>query len=96
MERYDNDSLSLQFRVISSLWSRCWRVLRQLCIDMFNMIKRTTYPYFLADFYDTSQFEMINFANINIEHYNSDLVISLFGNMQIMFQYMEYEVTYIN
>ena len=34
MERNDNDSLSLRFRVISSFWSRCWRVLRQLCIDM--------------------------------------------------------------
>ena len=36
-----------------------------------------------------------NFANVNIEHYNSDPVISLFGNMQIMFQYMEYDVTCI-
>ena len=56
---------------------------------VFNM-KRATYryiyPYLLADFYDTSQFEMINFGNVNIEHYNSDPVISLFGNMQIMFQ----------
>ena len=39
---------------------------------------------------------MINFANVNIDHYNSDLVISLFGNMQIMFQYMKYDVTCIN
>ena len=61
---------------------------------VFNM-KRTTCPYLLADFYDASQFEMINFANVNIEH-NSDPVISLFGNMQIMFQYMEYDVTCIN
>ena len=38
---------------------------------VFN-IKRTTYPYLLADFFDASQFEMINFANVNIEHYNSD------------------------
>ena len=30
-------------------------------------MKRTTYPYILADFYDASQFE--NFANVNIEHY---------------------------
>ena len=63
--------------------------------SVFNM-KRTTYPYLLTDFYDASQFEMINFANVNIEHYNSDPVISLFGNMQIMFQYMEYDVTCIN
>ena len=62
---------------------------------VFNM-KRTTYPYLLADFYDAPQFEMINFANVNIEHYNSDPVISLFGNMQIKFQYMEYDVIYIN
>ena len=100
MERYDNDSLSLRFRVISSFWSRCWRVLRQLCMNMgllhislcINM-KRTTYPYLLADFYDASQFEMIYFANVNI---NSDPVIFLFGNMQIMFQYMKYYVTCIN
>ena len=59
-------------------------------------MKRTIYPYLLADFYDASQFEMINFANVNIEHYNSDPVISLVGNMQIMFQYMEYDVTCIN
>ena len=52
---------------------------------VFNM-KRTTYPYRLANFYDASQFEMINCANVNIEHYNSDPVICLFGNMQIMFQ----------
>ena len=51
-------------------------------------MKRTTYPYLLADLYDAPQFEMINFANVNIEYYNSDPVISLFGNMQIMFQYM--------
>ena len=62
---------------------------------VFNM-KRTTYPYLLADFYHAPQFEMINFANVNIEHYNSDPVISLFWNMQIMFQYMEYDVTCIN
>ena len=62
---------------------------------VFNM-KRTTYSYLLADFYDASQFEMINFANENIEHYNSDPVISLFGNMQIMFQYMKYDITCIN
>ena len=62
---------------------------------VFN-VKRITYPYLLADFYDAPQFEMINFANVNIEHYNSDPVISLFGNMQIMFQYMEYYVTCIN
>ena len=30
---------------------------------------------------------MKNFANENIEHYNSDPLISLFGNMQIMLQY---------
>ena len=41
-------------------------------------MKRTIYPYLLADFYDAPQFEMINFANVNIEHYNSDPVISLF------------------
>ena len=29
-------------------------------------MKRTTYPYLLADFYDASQFEMINFANVNM------------------------------
>ena len=51
-------------------------------------MKRTVYPYLLAYFYDASQFEMINFVNVNIEHYNADPVISLFGNMQIMFQYM--------
>ena len=62
---------------------------------VFNM-KRTTYPYLLAEFYDASQFEMINFANVNIAHYNSDPVISLFGNMQSMFQYIEYAVTCIN
>ena len=62
---------------------------------VFNM-KRTTYPYFLTDFYDASQFEMINFNNVNKEHYNSDPVISLFGNMQIIFQYMKYDVIYIN
>ena len=56
---------------------------------VFNM-KRTSYPYLLADFFDAPQFEMINFANVNIEHYNSDPVISLFGNMQIMFQYIEF------
>ena len=72
-------------------------------------MKQTTYLYLLADFYDapkfetesykfiySSMFEMINFANVNIEHYNSDPLISLFGNMQIMFQYMEYDVTCIN
>ena len=59
-------------------------------------MKWTTYPYPLVDFYDAPQFEMINFANVYIEHYNSDPVISLFGNMQIMFQYMEYDVTCIN
>ena len=58
-------------------------------------MKRTTYPYLLADFYYAPQFEMINFANVNIEHYNSDPVISLFGNMQIMIQCMEYGVTCI-
>ena len=57
---------------------------------------RTTYPDLLADFYDAPQFEIINFANVYIEHYNSHPVISLFGNMQIMFQYMEYDVTCIN
>ena len=62
---------------------------------VFNT-KRTTYPYILADFYDAPQFEMINFANVNIELYNSDPVISLFGNTQIMFQYMQYDVTCIN
>ena len=59
-------------------------------------MKRTAYPYLIADFYDESQFEMINFANVNIEHYNSDPVISLLTNKQIMFQYMKYEVTCIN
>ena len=63
--------------------------------SVFNM-KRTTYSYLLADFYDAPQFEMINFAYVNIEHYKSDPVIFLFGNMQIMFQYMEYDVTCIN
>ena len=62
---------------------------------VFNMTQ-TTYTHLLADFYDASQFEMINFANVNIKHYNSDSLISLFGNMQIMFQYMEYDVTWIN
>ena len=56
-------------------------------------MKRTTHPYLLADFYDAFQFEMINFANVNIEHYSSDPVISLFENKQIMFQYMKYDVT---
>ena len=45
--------------------------------------KRRIYPYLLVDFYDTSHFEMINFANVKIEHFNSDPLISLFGNMQI-------------
>ena len=58
-------------------------------------MKRTTYPYLSADLYDAFQFEMINFANVNIECYNSDPVISLFGNMQIMFQYIKYDVTCI-
>ena len=49
---------------------------------VFNMSRRT-FPQLLVDFYDASQFEMINFANVKIEHFNSDLVISLFGNMQI-------------
>ena len=40
---------------------------------VFNM-KRITYLYLLADFYDASQFEMINFANVKIEHYNYDPV----------------------
>ena len=71
------------------------RVTHDTCPCVFNM-KRPTYPYLLADFYDASQFEMINFANVNIEHYNSDPVISLFGNMQIMFQYTEYDATCIN
>ena len=62
---------------------------------VFSM-KRTTYPYLFADFYDAPQFKMINFANVNKEHYNSDPVISLFGNMQIMFQYIVYDVTCIN
>ena len=65
---------------------------------VFNM-EGTTYPYVLADFYDAPQFQMINFANVNmvnIEHCNSDPVISLFGNIKIMFQYMEYDVTCIN
>ena len=36
-------------------------------------------PVPLVDFYDTFQFEMINFANVKItEHFNSDPVISLF------------------
>ena len=51
---------------------------------VFNM-KQTIYPYLLADFYDAPQFETINLANVNIEHYDSDPVISLFGNMKIMF-----------
>ena len=38
---------------------------------------------------------MIKFANVNIERYSSDPVISLFWYMQIMFQYMEYDVTCI-
>ena len=46
-------------------------------------MKRKTYPYILVNFYDASQFEMINFANVKIEHFNSDPVISLFGNVQI-------------
>ena len=47
---------------------------------VFNM-KRITYPYLLADFYDASQFEMINIANVNIEHYKiSDPVIALGQN----------------
>ena len=46
-------------------------------------MKRRTYPYLLADFYDTSKFQMINFAIVKIEHFNSDPMISLFENMQI-------------
>ena len=34
MKCYDNDSLLLQFGVISFFRNHCWRVLRQLCIDM--------------------------------------------------------------
>ena len=41
-------------------------------------MKRRTYPYFLADFYDTSKFQMINFAIVKMKHFNSDPVISLF------------------
>ena len=39
-------------------------------------MKRWNYPYLLADFYDASQFEMIYLANVKIEHFNSDPVIS--------------------
>ena len=49
---------------------------------VFNM-KRRTYPYLLVNFYHASQFEMISFVNVKIEHFNSDLVISSFGSMQI-------------
>ena len=54
-------------------------------------------PLSLADFYEASQFEMINFTILNIEHYNSDPMISLFGNMQITFHmYVENDATCIN
>ena len=47
-------------------------------------MKRRTYPHLLVDFYDASQFEMINFANVKIQYFYSDPVSFLFGNMQIM------------
>ena len=62
------------------------RVLRQICINIrlhfcintnpcvFN-INQITYPYFLAYFYNTSQFDMINFTIVNIYS-----VICLFRN----------------
>ena len=52
-------------------------------------MKQTTYPYFLAKIYEASKFEMNNFASVNIEHNNSDDVISLFGNMQITFHILK-------
>ena len=60
-------------------------------------MKGRTYPYLLVDFYNASHFEMINFANVKIEHCESDPVISLFGitSMQIT-SYMENDVTCIN
>ena len=58
-------------------------------MKLFSEITCISYaPDCLADFYDPSQFEMINFANVYYyiyNHYNSDPVISLFGNMQIVF-----------
>ena len=51
--------------------------------NVYLNMKRRTYPYLLADFYDASQFQMINFLSVKIEHFNSDPVISLFGKMQI-------------
>ena len=50
-------------------------------------MKRETYSYLLVDFYDASQFEIINFTNVKIEHFDSDPVISLFENMRITFIY---------
>ena len=89
--RYDNDSLSLRFGgnycLLKLLWAGINRAVHRYgpnntypCV--FNM-KRRTFPYLLFDFYNASQFEMINFANVKIDHFNSDPVISLFGNMQI-------------
>ena len=46
-------------------------------------MKQRTYQYPSANLYDASQFEMIDFAIVKIEHFNSNPVISLFGNMQI-------------
>ena len=75
MERNDNESLSLRFRVIyfllKSLLAGTTTVMHRYGPNdtypfVFNM-KRTTYLYLLADFYDASQFEMINFGNVNIE-----------------------------
>ena len=40
---------------------------------VFN-IKRTTYPYLLADFYDASQFEMKNFVNLTLSTLNATKV----------------------
>ena len=67
IEHYDIESLLPWFRVISSIWSNGW-----LCVSIdtymcvFNM-KQITYLDILADFYSISEFEMINFASVNID-----------------------------
>ena len=58
---------------------------------VFNM-KRSTYPHLFSRFLRRTPV----WNDVNIEHYNFDPVISLFGNMQIMFQNMEYDVACIN
>ena len=87
--------LSVLICVVCGLWNVPIphnETLRQLFIvatirdDFFllnSLLAGRTYPFLLADFYDASQFEMINLAIVKIEHFYSDPVIFLFENMQI-------------